>query len=86
MNRKLTHITPVIDGYAVVVAQEPSEGGKPGKYLGCFLQTPENPDHGPYMLLTEAMGAYMHLTSKTKSNDDVAIDAEPITIRRLSYL
>ncbi len=75
MIRKLTRITPVVEGYAVVVAQEQSIDSKPGKYLGCFLQTPENPDDGPFTLLAEAMGAYLKLTDKPTPSSNAAFSA-----------
>ena len=59
MNRKLTRITPFVNGYAVVIAQEHGFSDKPGAYLGCFLQTPENLNNGTYMLLAEAMDIYL---------------------------
>jgi|GEM_PF-4025354 len=64
MPRKLTRITPVINGYAVVITQEQGINGQPGEYTGCFLQTPDSPDDGPTLLLTEAMDTYVQLTSK----------------------
>jgi hypothetical protein len=72
MNRKLTRITPLIDGYAVVVVQEEGADGKPGKFLGCLLETPDSSDDGPYMLLAKAMGAYLSHTSKSPMNDSTA--------------
>jgi hypothetical protein len=74
MIRKLTRITPLIDGYAVVVVQKEGEDGKPGAFLGCLLETPESPDDGPFLLLAEAMGAYLRYTSKPLIGDNAAIN------------
>ena len=63
MTRKLTRIRPVVNGYAVVVAQEQGGDGKPGKFLGCFVQTPESQDDGP-MMLAEAMGIFIMHSSQ----------------------
>ena len=63
MSNKLTRITPIVNGYAVVITQEADVNGKPGTYTGCFLQTPDNPDDGPKLLLAEAMERYRKLTS-----------------------
>jgi hypothetical protein len=76
MTRKLTRITPLIDGYAVVVVQEEGEDGKPGEYLGCLLETPESPDDGPFVLLAEAMGAYLKFTNKSQLSDSAAISGD----------
>jgi len=62
MTKQLTRITPVINGFAVVVAQEPNQDGKPGAFIGCFLQTPECANDGPLVSLTEAMNAYIQKT------------------------
>jgi hypothetical protein len=62
MERKLTRITPITNGYAVVIAQEPNQGEKAGAFIGCFLQTPECADDGPFLRLDVAMGAYLRLT------------------------
>ena len=74
MTRKLTRITPLVDGYAVVVVQKEGGDGKPGVFLGCLLETPESPDDGPFMLLAEAMGAYLRYTSKPLISDNAAIN------------
>ncbi len=52
--RRLTPITPCIDGYCVAVVQEANADGTLGKYLGCCLQTPDSTDDAPMMLLTDA--------------------------------
>jgi hypothetical protein len=64
MTRKLTRITPEINGYAVVIVQEASIDGKPGAYLGCIVQTPENIDDGAMVSLTDAMKEYLKQTGQ----------------------
>jgi hypothetical protein len=71
MTRKLTRITPVVNGYAVVVVQKQGLGSKPGEFLGCFVQTPESQDDGPMMLLAEAMALFI------KHSDKPATEAPP---------
>jgi hypothetical protein len=63
MTRKITPITPVVNGYAVAIAQEQSVGGMPGAFIGCFLQTPESPEDGELILLHEAMAKYIKHTN-----------------------
>ena len=55
MTKILTSITPLKNGYRVVVVQEANEDGTHGAFLGFMLQTPDNPDDDRIMLLGDAM-------------------------------
>jgi len=77
MTRKLTRITPEINGYAVVIVQEASIDGKPGAYLGCIVQTPENIDDCAMVSLTEAMKEYLKQTGQQAQPKQVSHKSNP---------
>jgi len=60
--RRLTPITPCIDGYCVAVVQEANADGTLGKYLGCVVQKPDSTDDGPMMLLLDAFRSFREFT------------------------
>jgi hypothetical protein len=72
MTRKLTPITPLVNGYCVIVVQEATKGGNPGAFLGCLLQTPESSEDGPLLLLGEAIKKYKIFTASKKKIVDMA--------------
>jgi len=59
---KRTPITPRIEGYCVIIAQEENVDGTPGKFLGCHLQTPDSSDDGPALLLGEAIRRFKEMS------------------------
>jgi len=64
MNRKLTAITPQVNGYSVVIVQEASVDGNPGAFLGCSVCTEDWYGDGPLLMLGEAMREYKRLTER----------------------
>ncbi len=58
MTKILTPITPLTNGYRVVIVQEANEDGTYGAYIGCMLQTPDSPDNDRMMLLGDAFKEY----------------------------
>jgi hypothetical protein len=71
MTRKLTPITPLVNGYCVIVVQEATKDGNPGAFLGCLLQTPESSGDGPLLLLGEAIKKYKIFTATNTKIIDV---------------
>jgi hypothetical protein len=63
MTRIFTPITPLTNGYRVVVVQAANPDGTYGAYIGCMLQTPDNPDDGSMMLLGDAFREFNARTS-----------------------
>jgi len=55
---KLTLIAPFKNGYAVAIAQAINADHSTGAFLGCYLLSPDSPNGGKPMLLTEAFKAY----------------------------
>jgi hypothetical protein len=76
MNRKLTVITPEINGYCVVAVQEETKDGRPGAFLGCLLQTSGSAENGPLLLLGEAIRKYKVLAAKSAPKKQDALIAE----------
>jgi len=64
MTNKLTPITPLTNGYQVVIVQEAKEDGTAGAFLGCLLQTPDYPDDGGLMLLGDAIREFKARTTE----------------------
>jgi hypothetical protein len=64
MTKIFTPITPLTNGYRVVVVQEANEDGTYGAYIGCMLQTPDSPDDGPMMLLGDAFKEFKARTAE----------------------
>ena len=64
MTRIFTPITPLTNGYRVVIVQEANEDGTHGAFVGCMLQTPDSPDNDRMMLLGEAFREFKARTAE----------------------
>jgi hypothetical protein len=62
-NKILTPLTPMTDGYCVVIVQEATPDGTCGAYIGCMLQTPDSLDDGPMMLLGDVFKEFKARTT-----------------------
>ena len=63
----MTPLTPMTAGYRVVVVQKANPDGTYGAYLGCMLQSPDNPDDGHMMLLGDAFKEFKARTAKQQN-------------------
>jgi hypothetical protein len=70
-NKILTPLTPMIDGYRVVIVQEANPDGTYGAYIGCLLQAPDSPD-GTMMLLGDAFTEFKERTAEQENNRLIA--------------
>ena len=64
MTKIFTPITPLTNGYRVVIVQEANEDGTHGAFVGCMLQTPDSPDNDRMMLLGEAFREFKARTAE----------------------
>jgi hypothetical protein len=74
-NKILTPLTPMIDGYRVVIVQEANPDGTYGAYIGCTLQSPDNQDNDRMMLLGDAFEEFRERTAPQEDEEQSPIPA-----------
>ena len=76
MTKIFTPLTPLTNGYQVVIVQEANEEGTHGAFVGCMLQTPDSPVNDRMMPLGNAMKEFKARTAKRE-----AVPSNPALMR-----
>jgi hypothetical protein len=75
MTKIFTPITPLTNGYRVVIVQEANDDGTHGAYVGCMLQTPDGADSDSMMLLGDA---FREFKARTTMQEETPAKVAPV--------